>query len=198
MSQGKDQIRWERLTRLLGPIHAQAVATARRLSRSIDEGDDLYQESVLRAFERLDGLRNESSFRSWFFAILLSRHRSGRRRASRRTVPIEEAFPGGGEPVAEDGTRWEEESRRAERAARALSVLSPEQREAVVLFEIEGFSVGEIASLQAVTESAVKSRLARGRERLRRFYAREQSRSAPVNPGRAAEVAAWSGQGEIP
>ena len=35
--------RWERLLRLLGPIHEQAAGTARRLSRSADEGDDLYQ-----------------------------------------------------------------------------------------------------------------------------------------------------------
>jgi RNA polymerase sigma-70 factor (ECF subfamily) len=44
------------------------------------------------------------------------------------------------------------------------------QREAVVLGDIEGYSIDEIAAIQGVTASAVKSRLARGRERLRRRY----------------------------
>src|SRR5438105_9532823 len=78
----------------------------------------------------------------------------------------------GTSPVGEDGAVWDEERRRAERAARALAGLDPEQREAVVLHEIEGFSVEEIAEMQGVTSSAVKSRLARGREKLRRFYLR--------------------------
>ena len=162
--------RWERLLRLLGPIHEQAAGTARRLSRSADEGDDLYQESVLRAYERLHDLRDESKFRSWFFATLLSIHRSRRRR--RVTVSLEEAWPKGGEPAGEDGSKWAEALERAHRAARALDGLAPVQREAVVLHEIEGFSVEEVAAMQGVTVSAVKSRLVRGRDKLRQFYER--------------------------
>src|SRR5204862_181718 len=75
-------------------------------------------------------------------------------------------------PVGEDGTAWEENRRRAQRVARALAGLRPEQREAIVLHDIEGFSVEEVAEMQRVTLSAVKSRLTRGREKLRRFYLR--------------------------
>ena len=162
--------RWKRLLRLLGPIHEQAAGTARRLTRSADEGDDLYQESVLRAYERLHDLRDESKFRSWFFATLLSIHRSRRRR--RAMVSLEEAWPRGGEPAGEDGSKWAEALERADRAARALDGLAPVQREAVVLHEIEGFSVEEVAAMQGVTISAVKSRLVRGRDKLRQFYER--------------------------
>jgi hypothetical protein len=42
----------------------------------------------------------------------------------------------------------------------------------VVLFELERFSIEEVAALQGVSHSAVKSRLARGRKRLRRHYGR--------------------------
>jgi RNA polymerase sigma-70 factor (ECF subfamily) len=167
-----DDTRWERLSTLLRPIHHQAVATARRLSRSAHDGDDLYQEAVLRAHGKLGGLKDESRFRSWFFAVLLSVHRSRVRRPRRDSVSLEETLETRDEPIGEDGTVWDEERRRAERAARALAGLEPEQREAVVLHEIEGFSVEEIAEMQGVTSSAVKSRLARGREKLRRFYLR--------------------------
>lgn len=172
MDSREDTARWDRLTRLLRPIHEQAVATARRLSRSIHDGDDLYQETVLRAHGKLEGLRDESKFRSWFFAVLLSMHRTRVRRPRRESVSIEDTLAGGNEPVGEDGTLWDEERRRAERAARALATLDPTQREAVVLHELDGFSVDEVAEMQQVTSSAVKSRLARGREKLRRFYLR--------------------------
>jgi RNA polymerase sigma-70 factor (ECF subfamily) len=83
--------------------------------------------------------------------------------------------------------------------ARALAALSPDQREAVVLFEIEGFSVIEIAGLQGASPSAVKSRLARGRERLRRFYRREIAGPDRVTAaGATAAVVAWPGKGEVP
>ncbi|HMI30151.1 MAG TPA: RNA polymerase sigma factor [Candidatus Limnocylindrales bacterium] len=189
MDSQEEAARWIRLTRLLAPIHGQAVATARRLCRSNDDGDDLYQEAVLRAFEKLNGLREESRFRSWFFATLLSRHRS-RVRSKRVSVPLEEAFNRGNEPVGEDGTSWEDERQRAQRAVRALAGLKPVQREAVVLHEIEGFSVEEIAEMQGVTLSAVKSRLTRGREKLRRYYERhgqENEASPRLSHGLAGE-----------
>lgn len=200
MDSRADTDRWNKLTRLLAPIHQQAVATARRLSRSVDDGDDLYQEAVLRAYDKLNGLREESRFRSWFFAVLLSRHRSHVRRPRRDSTPIEEAFDRGDEPVGEDGSGWEEERRGALRAARALAGLKPEQREAIVLHEIEGFSVEETAEMQGVTLSAVKSRLTRGREKLRRFYLRHEheSEASPNFESLEAGTMAWPAKRRAP
>ena len=47
-----------RLLALLAPLHDRALATARRLCRCNAEGDDLFQETVLRAFDRLEDLRD--------------------------------------------------------------------------------------------------------------------------------------------
>jgi RNA polymerase sigma-70 factor (ECF subfamily) len=188
--------RWEKLVGYLRPLHEQAVATARRLSRSTHDGDDLYQETVLRAYDKLDDLRDESRFRSWFFAILLSRHRSRARRPRRDTTPLDSARELPDERRGKDGTLWDEERRGAERAARALAGLEPDQREAIVLHDLEGFSVEEVAGLQGVSVSAVKSRLSRGREKLRRFYLRhERAGEAPLGPLTAG---AKAGKGEIP
>jgi RNA polymerase sigma-70 factor (ECF subfamily) len=163
--------RWERLERLLEPVHARAVATARSLCRSSDEGDDLYQEAVLRAHEKLPSLREETSFRSWFFAVLLSLHRSRARRSFwRRFLPLSEASPDAGDLVGRDGREDAEGFLRARRATQALSRLPAVQREAVVLHELEGFSMAEVAEMQGVTVAAVKSRVLRGRERLRALY----------------------------
>jgi RNA polymerase sigma-70 factor (ECF subfamily) len=169
------------------------VATARRLSRSVADGDDLYQEAVLRAYHKLNHLRDESRFRSWFFALLLSRHRSRVRRHRRDSVAIEDTVGRSDEPVGEDGSAWEERRRRAERAARALGGLPAVQREAIVLHDLDGFSVEEVAEMQRVTPSAVKSRLSRGREQLRRFYARLMPEGGGSQiDGLPAGTMAWS------
>jgi RNA polymerase sigma-70 factor (ECF subfamily) len=175
------EARWQRLGVLLEPFHEQAVATARRLSHSTAEGDDLYQDTLLRAFEKLHTLRDESRFRSWFFATLLNRHRN-RHRGSfwRRFLSLEEAFQNGREPV---GGRGETRSSRCTPAGRitaALALLRPEQREALVLFEIDGFAIEEISVMQKASIPAVKSRLVRGREALRARYARVLSESTDI------------------
>ena len=181
---------WERLSRLLGPIHRSAVATARRLCRSRGDGDDLYQESVLRAFEKLHTLRDESRFRSWFYATLLSRHRSRSRRWFwKRQVPLENAFAGDREPVGEDGGAWEERILRADRAAAALASLEADQREVIVLFEMDGYSIEEIADMQHASIPAVKSRLVRGRRKLRGFYERRGFRGPGADRVRPEEPA---------
>lgn len=180
LSAAEQARRQERLLGLLQPLHDRARRTARRLCASAADGDDLFQEAVLRAFYHLPSLREESRFGGWFYAVMLSVHRA-RSRVSfwRRFLPLEGAGSAAGEPRG--GSAWErstdlppalaEEARgRAQRLALALQQLPAEQREAVVLFEVEGFSIEEIAALQQASVNAVKSRLHRGRQRLRQHY----------------------------
>ena len=178
--------RWKRLSRLLEPIHEKAAATARNLCRSTGEGDDLFQEAVLRAFDKLHTLREEARFRSWFFAVLLSIHRSRCRRAFwRRFLPLDGVPADAPSLAGEDGRAHEEEFLAARRAARALERLPAAQREALVLYELEGFSMEEVAEMQDATVPAVKSRVLRGRERLRKYYERlGWGSSAPAKPAR--------------
>jgi RNA polymerase sigma-70 factor, ECF subfamily len=165
---------WARLIALLTPIHDQVRGTARRLARDSAEGDDLFREAVLHAYRKLSGLRSPERFRGWFYAVLLSIHRRRSRRTFwRRFLSLESEMARGFEPVGTAEADQAQMYRRAERVSRALAFLPAVQREAVVLFELEGFSLDEIAELQEVSLSAVKSRLQRGRGRLRRFYERE-------------------------
>ncbi|MFT3699065.1 MAG: RNA polymerase sigma factor [Kofleriaceae bacterium] len=157
----------DRLRLLLEPLHPQVVAFARHLSRSRADGDDLYQEAVLRALSKLGQLRDDTLFKPWLYRIVISVHRNRVRRAFwRRLLPIEHA------PEPDKGYRdWSAQTAEAARRAReALAILPVDQREAIVLFELEGWKVEEIAALYRVSVSAVKSRLARGRDRLRELY----------------------------
>ena len=188
--------RWEHLSRLLEPIHGTAVATARNLCRSSGDGDDLYQEAVLRAFDKLHTLREEARFRSWFFAVLISVHRSRYRRSFwKRFLPLDDMTPDAPGLAGEDGRVHEEEYLAARRAARALSKLPAMQREAVVLYELEGFSMEEVAVMQDATVSAVKARVFRGRAKLRRIYeSMGWVRPAPSAPEHSHETDSEQGR----
>lgn len=166
----------DRLTRLLSPVHDDARAFARRLCRSSADGDDVFQDAVIRALHKIDHLRDDGAFRTWFYKVIISVQRSRCRRAFwRRLVPL-----AGGESEPADTAA--DQLAGAQRARAALARLPASQREAIVLFELEGFAVDEVARIQGSSVSAVKSRLSRGRERLRTIYVArfgvEPSRSA--------------------
>lgn len=160
---------WNELFDLLGPIHDAVQLFARRIAGSNAEGDDVFQEAVLRAARKLPTLRDRDKFKSWMFSVVVSVHRTRCRRAFwKRLVSREEASAA--EPIGDDGSRWADDRASASRASAALASLSPPQREAIVLFELQGYSIEEIADIQATSLSSVKSRLTRGRDHLRAFY----------------------------
>ena len=158
---------WNELAELLGPIHDDVQLFARRIAKSQAEGDDVFQEAVLRAARKLGGLRDRSRFKSWMYSVVVSVHRT-RCRGSfwKRWVTSERP-----DPVGDDGSRWADQAASEQRATAALATLQPPQREAIVLFELHGYSIEEIAEIQKTSVSSVKSRLVRGRDRLRVFYA---------------------------
>jgi RNA polymerase sigma factor (sigma-70 family) len=157
------------LMALLTPLHDAARATARRLCRSHADGDDLFQETLLRALDELHTLREREKFRAWFYAVMMSVHRSRHRRRFWRRLFSLDAI--GDEPSrAAEAERYDD----AQRMARALATLAPAAREAIVLFELEGFSLEELAALQDDSIPAVKSRLSRARARLRRHYQQQE------------------------
>ena len=159
---------WNELSPLLEPIYADALLFARRIAGSNAEGDDVFQEAVLRAARKLSTLRDPARFKPWMYSVVVSVHRTRCRRAFwTRWISRDESHD---EP-GDDGSRWADEQASAKRATAALATLAPPQREAIVLFELHGYSIEEIAEIQDASISSVKSRLARGRDRLRMFYA---------------------------
>jgi len=155
-----------RLRRLLEPLHDRALAFARSIARSRADGDDLFQEALVRALGKLDGLREDRAFRGWLYRVIISVHRNRYRRAFwQRLLPLTS------EPASEGSHA--DELGATERARTALATLPHDQREAIVLHDIEGWKIEEIAELEGTTVSAIKSRLSRGRGRLRDVYARK-------------------------
>ncbi|HEY0190193.1 MAG TPA: RNA polymerase sigma factor [Kofleriaceae bacterium] len=189
----------ERLRHLLAPVHDRAQSFARGLCRSRADGDDLYQEALLRAIAKLDGLRDDAAYRPWLYSVVISVHRNrARREFWRRLVPLgdDDHAQLGAQPYR--ATDWSPDAAEAAARARAaLATLPAVQRETIVLFELEGWQVDEIAGLHRVSASAVKSRLARGRDRLRSYYERAAEARPPI-VARAATGPTGSAGGDSP
>ncbi len=164
--------REQRFLRMFTPLEPRARRVARRLAASDHDGGDLFQDAVLRAFEKCGDLRDEERFASWFFAILFQTHRARARYAAIRRIVTLEAFLGDDEPESPPTEGADEVMIRAQRFQRALAMLSPAAREAIVAFELEGMTLEELAAVTGDSVNSLSTRLSRARASLRQFYER--------------------------
>ena len=152
-----------------------------RLTENSEEARDLTQEPFLRAFQSINHFRGESDLRTWIYRIAINQARNRwrwwRRRRREATVSIDAPEIGGGRlglvatlksPTARDPEQHTLQNERERALQKALTGLRRVYREAVVLRDIEGFAYEEIASTLDISVGTVKSRLARGRQELRR------------------------------
>jgi RNA polymerase sigma-70 factor (ECF subfamily) len=131
---------------------------------------DLSQEVLLKAFRGLARFRGSSSLKTWTYRICINhcRSRLGRRRPAMLSLQAEDGY----EQDVADSQRGPEESLLADEASRRLTAALPSVdaafREAIVLRDLEDLSYQEIADVLGVPIGTVRSRIARGREQLRR------------------------------
>ncbi|HET6862260.1 MAG TPA: sigma-70 family RNA polymerase sigma factor [Pyrinomonadaceae bacterium] len=150
-----------------------------RLTENVDEARDLTQETFLRAFQSISHFRGDSDIRTWIYRIAINQARNRwrwwRRRKRDLTVSLDSNETKSHELLVANlkATTVDPErdalSRERERLLRkALSTLKQVYREAVILRDIEGFAYEEIAIALDISVGTVKSRLARGRQELKR------------------------------
>jgi RNA polymerase sigma-70 factor, ECF subfamily len=152
-----------------------------RMTDNVEEAHDLTQETFLRAFQSIGHFRGESDLRTWIYRIAINQARNRwrwwRRRRREATVSIDAPEIGGGHlglvaTLKSNTIRDPEQdallSERERALKKALGSLKRVYREAVILRDIEGFAYEEIASALSISVGTVKSRLARGRQELRR------------------------------
>jgi RNA polymerase sigma-70 factor (ECF subfamily) len=137
----------------------------------LEDADDMTQDIFLKAYRGLSRFRGDAPPRAWLAAIadnaVKNRYRS-RSRFRRVFAGSSDAHPELDPP--ERGAGPEESARTGESrrvVAEALRLLAPEFRMAVVLRDIEEWSYEDIAASLALPVGTVKSRIARGRGRLR-------------------------------
>ena len=156
-------VRWER------PIYALAY---RVLGRE-EDARDVCQEAFLRAFRGLKGFKGQAKFSSWLYRITLNlchdwmRHARRARwmQASEGVDPFEHSAADTTAESIEDVVVRRDLGRAV---SKAMSVLSVEQRTAIILKEYHGLTFQEIADLLDCPLSTIKTRLYQGLAVLRR------------------------------
>ena len=156
---------------------------ARVLTRDVVAADDLVQDCLARALEKIHLWTPGTDLRAWLFTMLYRRHVSHLRRALRHDhVEVQEPHPSLMRP-ADQLARLELRDLQC-----ALAKLPKEQRSVILLIGLEGMSYEEAASVVKTPVGTVRSRVARGRQTLRAMTGLFPARPSP-RAGKAANRA---------
>lgn len=155
----------ETFLKLYEPIHESFVRFCTARSYGVIEAEDLVSDSVLMALENFHKLQDEKAFLSFMFSIASNIVNKKYRRQKFTGLFNEKKVAQIPEEGIDAGSRLD-----VEVLYKTLNQLPAVQKEALILFEISGFSIKEIAEIQLASESAVKQRLKRGREKLAQLF----------------------------
>jgi len=174
----------EAFNRLVLEYQSLAYNVAYRILGDADAAADATQDAFLSAYQGISRFRG-GSFRAWILRIVTNacydqlRAKQRRPTASLEALLVKDASPG--VSFADQKESPEEYALRQElsRVIQAgIQTLTPEQRVALVLSDVQGLSYQEIAEVMRVSLGTVKSRISRARAKLR-DYLRQQGELLP-------------------
>jgi RNA polymerase sigma-70 factor (ECF subfamily) len=178
--------RREMFENLILPHEASLYAPAMALTRSASDAEDLVQDTLLRAFDRFETFRADGSPRAWLHTIMRNLFFNAYRKKSREPKQVSLEFfdpatsglagAGGGvaaavapqQPTISSPERQVLSQMEGDAVLRAVRALPEEYRQVVALADIQGLPYQEIADKLHIPVGTVRSRLSRGRERVRR------------------------------
>ncbi len=131
--------------------------------KNVQDSEDAISESILMAYKYKNKLRSQEAFRPWITKILIREsYKILNKNKKIMKVSLEECH----ELTSEDGLRGE--------LIEVIKELPDELSVVLILFYYEEYTVKEIAKLVSLREGTVKSRLYRGREKLKQCILREE------------------------
>jgi RNA polymerase sigma-70 factor (ECF subfamily) len=195
---------------LVEPFRRELQLHCYRLLGSVQDAEDLVQETLLSAWRGLDGFEERASLRSWLYRIATNRslnaiRERGRRPATENTMNpsrIRRAVePSWLEPYADSAlpdpapgpeARYEQREAIQLSFIVALQQLPAKQRAALVLRDVLGFHTDEAASILETTPQSVKSALQRGRIALDSYTVEREQAPLPDSPAERNLLASFS------
>ncbi|WP_230869360.1 RNA polymerase sigma factor [Iocasia frigidifontis] len=150
--------------------------TVLRMLSNLDDASDITQEIFIKVYQNLEKFKGQSSFSTWLFSIAgnhcrdeLRKRQKELKHSSLDSIAEERKET---ERVSDNNSNYQPEERSIQNEQFrdieiALSKLSIEYRESLVLRDIQGFTYDEISKILGLPAGTVKSRLSRARRKLR-------------------------------
>ncbi len=144
--------------KLVIDVQESLYRVAKSILYSDEDCKDAIQEAIAKGFEKLDTLKKDKYAKTWLTRILINECYDIHRRNKDMDDIEAHTYELGWEPPDNYSELYE-----------AIMKLERDYRMTIVLYYIEGYRVKEIASMLDSTESAIKKRLARAREKLKDY-----------------------------
>lgn len=161
---------------LMEKHESKMYAVALRMCQNREDAQDCLQDAMLRVYKALPSFKGQSSFSTWAYRITMNTCLDElRRKKVRQASSLDQMLDLGWAPVDEmNSTERHADNQELKRnLSRAIQTLPEEMRAAVVLRDVQGFSYDEIASMLSTNVGTVKSRISRGREKLREILSKD-------------------------
>ncbi|MBR6646866.1 MAG: sigma-70 family RNA polymerase sigma factor [Clostridia bacterium] len=170
----------ESFEQLISPYTKQLLNYTFRMLKNREDAEDALQDTYIKVYNSLKSFQGNSSFRTWLYKIATNvclDHLRKEKNAS--NVSLNQTTPDGEyEFQVPDDTYSPEIAAKKKAAFRALNAamnnLEHDQRQAVSLRDIHGFSYDEIAQVTDTTIGTVKSRINRARQALRKILEKDR------------------------
>ncbi|MBR1820008.1 MAG: sigma-70 family RNA polymerase sigma factor [Clostridia bacterium] len=155
---------------LMSAHERRMYAVALRMCGNPEDAQDCMQEAMLRVYRAISGFKGESSFSTWVYRITVNTCLDElRKRKNRPNTSLDGLVDAGWAP-ADEGETPEKHAVRGEvrKSLKGfIQELPEDMRAAIVLRDIQGYTYDEIATMLDTNVGTIKSRISRGREKLR-------------------------------
>jgi RNA polymerase sigma-70 factor, ECF subfamily len=152
-----ERTRQEEFLSMYEPVQQRISNYCRVITCNNENAKDLLSETILSVYTNFDKIRNKDLFIYYLFgtASRLFKKYLRKKKGFNNYVNLlsDESY---------EESKWDD----LDFLYYLLEQLPPDQKQTIILFEINGFSIKEISKIQGISETAIKSRLKRGREKL--------------------------------
>jgi RNA polymerase sigma-70 factor (ECF subfamily) len=162
---------------LVTPYRGPVLALAYRLTRDREEAREVAQEALLKAYRSLRRFDVSRSFRNWLFQIAANEARDRWRKRAREKAAFRDVVERAPSATTGSAVSGPEAGRERQEVRsdilRSLDVLSPREREVLVLRDLEELDVRETAGTLGCSAIAVRVHLSKARRKLREVLRRD-------------------------
>ncbi len=146
-----------------------------RFLRNSEAAEDATQEVFVKMLKHANQFNGEAKLSTWLFSIAANWCRDYLRKGDNKPKDSDEVLVTLPAAASESPLHRLEQRENQVRIQKALAILTPDQREAILLSRYQGLSYAEIAQISGCSEGAVKTRVFRAMETLKKTLAGEGS-----------------------